>query len=64
MDFDFEGILKMVRLSRDTTHSIVFILVKCFQTKLMVEIYSKSLVGAISKVLLIIVVRTRTNQSL
>ena len=36
---------------RDTTPSTVVILVKKFQNQLMVEIYSKSLITAIGKVL-------------
>ena len=37
---------------REPTHSIVAIWVRIFQTELLVEIYSKSLVRAIGKVLL------------
>ena len=37
----------------ETTHSTVVIWVKNFQNELMIEIYSKSLVRAIFKVLLI-----------
>ena len=40
------------RYQRDPTRSMVVIWVKFFQTESKVEIYSKSLVGAIGKVLL------------
>ena len=41
------------RPQRDTTRSIVVIWVNIFQTELMIEIYSKSQVRAIGKVVLI-----------